>query len=276
MSDILYPVGRMIAGSLYKMQPVMDNFGKQKIGKDGAPMAEFNFGLAIPKGSETHWSQTPWGQEILKVGASAYPKEHVTPSFAWKIIDGDSTVPNKKGNLPSNQEGYKGNWIIWFKQGWAPKLVNADGSQQLSEPDSIVPGYYIQVYGSCKSNAPSPSPGVYQNPIAVALAAYGERIVSIGVDTGSVGFGGGSLPVGASLVPLAGMSTPVAATLSPVPQTLGLAPPPNPAILMTAPPPPPPAAPYRQMTAKAGALTYEQMAGQGWTEVQMREHGYLV
>ena len=55
---------------------------------------------------------------------------------------------------------------------------------------------------------------------------------------------------------------------------------PNPAFLMPpAPPlaPPVPAAPpVRQMTAKAGGATYEQMIGAGWTDNLLREHGMML
>src|ERR1035437_7438280 len=201
--EILLPVGRMIGGSLYKPQPKLDNFGKPKHAADGAPMTSFNFGVAIPKGAEQHWSQSVWGAEIYKIGFAAYQAQCQNPAFAWKIIDGDSTVPNKKNRKPCDQEGYKGNWILWFGQSWCPKLVNKDGSQELTEPDSIVPGYFVQVYVSVKGNAPSPTPGVYLNPIAVALAGYGERIESVSVDTASVGFCTGAALVGMSAVPVA-------------------------------------------------------------------------
>jgi hypothetical protein len=282
MSDILFPVARMIGGNMYKPQRKLDNFGKPKLDKEGKPATAFNFGIAIAKGAEQHWSQTPWGAEILKVGQAAYPKEYSAPAFAWKLTDGDSNVPNKKGNLPCNQEGYPGHWIIWFNQAWCPKLVNADGKIQLTEPDSIVPGYFIQVFGSVKSNAPSPSPGVFLNPIAVALAGYGERIESSGVDTAAVGFGGGALPPGASAVPAGAL---VAATLnaaSPFANVAGVSATPalpNPAFLTIpggVPALPPALPPAHVMTANAAGASYEQMTGIGWTDDLLRAHGMMV
>jgi hypothetical protein len=282
MSDILFPVGRMIGGNLYKPQPKLDNFGKPKLDKSGQPATAFNFGIAIAKGGEQHWSKTAWGAIIAAVGQAAYPKEYVTPTFAWKVIDGDSTVPNKKGNLPCNQEGYKGHWVIWFNQGWQPKLVNADGKIQLTEPDSILPGYFVQVFGSCASNAPSPSPGVYLNPTAVALAAYGERIASTGVDTAAVGFGGGTLPPGASAVPASALVAATANAASPFDNVAGVSATPalpNPAFLAI--PgipaiPALPAAPAHVMTANAAGASYEEMTGIGWTDDLLRAHGMMV
>jgi hypothetical protein len=312
MTDIMFPVGRMIGGSVYKMQPVLDNFGKPKMEKDGVtPRTELVFGVAFPKTPGLHWSQEPWGQQIAQIGAAAYPQVYNNPAFAWKINDGDSTTPNKRGNIPCNQEGYKGCWVVWFKQGWAPKLVDATGKITLTEPDSILPGYYVQVLANCVGNAPSPTPGVYINPLAIALAAYGERIVSAGVDTANAGFGQGALPPGASLTPIGGLQPvqqpAVGGVVAPQFQAgnvqmgvsalpaaqAGLAinaashsngftpvsatgnaqtpPPPNHAILQI---PNAPATPV--MTAKAQGSTYNEFIAKGWTDQMLREHGYII
>jgi hypothetical protein len=285
MAEILFPVGRMIGGSLYKAQPVLDNFGKPKLDNAGAPRTEFNFGVAIPKTPGLHWSQETWGAQIKQTGDAAYPGQSSNPAFAWKIIDGDSTVPNKKNRKPCDQEGYRGSWVLWFKQSWCPKLVIADGSRELTEPDAIMPGYFVQVFGSVKGNAPSPTPGVFLNPIAVALAGYGERIETISVDTAAVGFGAGPKPAGMSAVPLAGMVTPPAnvsvgspygAAEAQAMQASGRGQvqfPPNPAILAV---PPIPAAPKgRIMLPAANGATYEQMIGAGWNDALLVQHGMM-
>jgi len=276
MAEILLPVGRMIGGSLYKPQPKLDNFGKPKLGADGKPLTGYNFGVAIPKAGEQHWAQTAWGAQIKAVGDAAYPGISGTPAFAWKVIDGDSAIPNKKNRKPCDQEGYRGHWVLWFSQTWAPKICNANGTQELTEIDAVVPGYFVQVYCSVKGNAPSPTPGVYLNPMAVALAGYGQRIETSSVDTAAVGFGNGPAPAGM-------MATPPGATTPPIvaqpnvsvgnpygtatPPAGMVAPPPNPAFLA-----PPPA---RQMTAAATA-TYEQYVSAGWNDAQLIAAGLMV
>ena len=278
MSDILFPVGRMIGGSVYKAQPVLDNFKKPKLNADGTPRTEFNFGVAIPKQGEAHWSQTPWGAQVWGVGSAAHPANHKNPSYAWKIVDGDSTTPNKAGRIPSDQEGYKGHWIIWFKQSWAPKLVTDKGTVQLIEPDQIMPGYYVEVFGSVVGNGTSPTPGVYINPQAVNRVAFGEKLATASVDTSSVGFGAGPLPAGASVTPIGGgfnpQPAPVAAWQPPANPVSAA---PNPAFLAVPPTPPAPPAPPSEpvLTAKAGGATYSQMISAGWKDAQLREHGYL-
>ena len=264
MTQVIFPVGRMVSGDLYKMFPRTDNFGKPKIGKTGQPEMQCNFGFAIAKGAETHWSQTEWGAEIFKIGKAAYPAEYASPSFAWKITDGDSSVPNKKGRAPNTNENYRGHWVIWFSQGWLPKLCNADGSQELVGHDAIVPGFYIRVMGDVKSNAPSPSPGVYINPSAVALIGEGDRIATE-VNTSAFATAPAALPPGARPV---------------TPAVAGFAPPvvPNPAFLQVPPPAPRPPVipPARVMTPAAQGATYAQMIEAGWTDELLIQHGMML
>ena len=282
MSEILFPVGRMIGGSVYTAQVEKDSFGKPKLNSEGKQLTSFSFGVAIPKQGEQHWSQTPWGQQVFQVGATAHANHHRLPTYAWKIKDGDSTVPNRNGTIMNQQPGHAGCWIVWFKQTWAPKLVADKGATPLLEPDQIIPGYYVEVYANVIGNT-GPTPGVYMNPIAVNRAAFGEKIVSTQtIDTTGVGFGASPLPTGASATPLGGfVPPPVAAVMPGLPiAPTGPAVVPNPAFLMPpAPPlaPPVPAAPpVRQMTAKAGGATYEQMIGAGWTDNLLREHGMML
>lgn len=278
MSEILFPAGRMIGGNLDKTFPRTEADGKTpKIGRDGQPEMQCSFGFAIPKGAETHWNQTPWGAEIYKVGAAAHPTLVASPAFSWKITDGDSQLPNKRGKRPCDQTGYPGHWVIWFSQGWLPKRVNANGTVELPE-GSIVPGYYIQVFGSVTGNklVPNGTPGVYLNPIAVALVGEGDKIVSNDVDTTAVGFGGAPLPQGARPVTAAApqFQTPPPFVAPAAPGIPSL--PPMPPGVQPAPDflnPPPPAGP--RMTAAATA-TREQYLAAGWTDAQLIQNGLMV
>jgi len=293
----------MVAGSLYRASD-KDGDGKPRVVKAGPnagkPAPQFFFRLAIPKGAERHWAETSWGQILWAEGHKAFPQAAQSPAFAWKVMDGDSAVPNKKGKKPNEQEGYPGNWIVTFTSAYAPRVCNHDGSQYLTEEDAIVPGYYVQVAGSTAGNASQQTPGIFVNPSIVSLQAYGERIET-GVDASAVGFGQGvALPPGASTAPPAGMKAPPATpgTPPPPPAAAGMAPgapppytppptvvAPHPGILAVpvAPPPPPPAAPVAppppaagpRMTAKAGGTTYAQYRAAGWTDEQMRAEGVM-
>lgn len=300
MSEIMFPVGRMVGGgSLYKMFAVTDKNGAPKLNKDGSPQMKCNFGVAIPKDPAfPHWSQTPWGQKVAAVAQAGFPNgEFNHPSFAWKIIDGDSKVPNKKGNVPANQTAYPGSWVIWFSQSWLPKLCNADGSQVLTQEDAIVPGYYVQVLADVKDNKPSESPGVYMNPSAVALAGYAEKIAGSGeVNTATAGFGGQPLPAGASAAPIGQMSAPAPVALSipglAMPAPVAAAPAPAPVAVapntayMAAPAPVVPAVPAapaapavpvapRTVSKDGQSALYDDMIKQGWTDALMAQHGWV-
>lgn len=295
--DILFPIGRLVRGSLYKGQD-KDAEGKPLVIKSGPNAGQarldFYFAVAIPKtAGHTHWAQTEWGQLIWGVGHAAFPQAAQAPSFAWKVVDGDSTVPNKKGRKPCDNEGYPGNWVVQFSSGFAPKIFTADGTQQITEVDAVKLGYFVQVYGSCDGNGSQSQPGVFVNHSMVAMAGYGPEIV-VGPDASAVGFGKGPAPAGMMSAPAAGAFNPapsVAAVpppVAPVPAAppVMAAPPapvavaPNPAILM---PPPPAAAPQVPaappavvMTAKAAGVTYEQMVAGGWTHEALVQHGYAL
>jgi hypothetical protein len=278
MTDILFPVGRMVGGSMYRANVRKNKATKQPELKNGHEVVSYGFGVAIAK-TQAAWQNEVWGAQIKAVGDAGHPGISMRPDYSWKIIDGDSVIPNTKNKRPCDQEGHPGNWVLWFSQSWAPKLVNANGTLELTEPDAIMPGYYIQVFGSVKDNGPSESPGVYLNPLAVALAGFGPRIVSSDVDTTTVGFGGGALPPGASSVPVGAMPVPGAAPNAPaasyapaapmVPPLAPVAPPvvtPNPAILHV---------PQRVMQPSAGGATYEALIAQGWTDALLLQHGHM-
>ena len=209
--NITTPVGRLVGGSLYEPETT-DYDGKPLVGKDKVtPRQNFSFGVAIPKTPGQHWANEPWGAPIWALAHRAFPNgETQHPAFAWKITDGDSQIPNKRNRKPCEREGFPGHWVMWFSGGFAPKIYNADGSQQILEKDAIKPGYYVQVFGNVTDNKPSQSPGIYINHVYVALSAYGPEI-SIGPDVSAAGFGQNvALPPGASATPPAGSFAPAA------------------------------------------------------------------
>ena len=305
--NILTPTGRLVAGSLYEPQ-TKDQSGAPlviKTGPDaGKATQKFYFGLAIPK-TQAAWWDEPWGKEILAVGQAGFPQgQWKLPSFAWKIVDGDSQVPNKMNRKPCDNEGYPGNWVLNFSSSFAPKVYNSDGSAIIADEGAVKLGYYIQVAGSVDANNNLQNPGVYLNHRMVALQGYGPEITR-GPDPTSVGFGKGPAPAGMLATPPGAMHnapavpgspmvpgpgvpdmppvatpppapvavTPHPAFLSPPPAIPGVgAPPPPPAA--PAPPPPPPAGP--QMTAKAAGQPYAEFIKAGWTDANLRAHGYMV
>jgi len=233
--NITSPVGRIVMGSLYDPSTT-DAEGKPLVVKTGPnagqPRVNYFFALAIPKGAEPHWAHTPWGQQIWNVGNQAFPNAAQSPAFAWKIEDGDSQIPNKKGRKPCENEGWRGHWILKFSGGFAPKVYQQEGAGyvQVMQKDFCKPGYFVEVAFSVDGNGSQSQPGVYINHSMVCFRAYGPEI-SFGPDVASAGFGQSALPAGASMTPPAGaIPMPQAPAAAPV----GYAPPPVPGLMPSA------------------------------------------
>lgn len=279
--ELLTPVGRLVQGSLYEPQttdaenkPLTVRTGPNQ----GQPRVEYYFALAIEKGTERHWAETPWGALVWAVGHAGFPNGQADAStFAWKIVDGDSTIPNRVGKKPCDREGYPRHWILNFNSGFAPGIYTDDGSQQILEPNFINLGDYIQVYGSINDNGSLQQPGVFLNHSMIAFSRYGTRII-LGADPKSVGFGKSPIPSGALTMPPEGrfnpapvsslVNSPISPVIPPVPSS---PPVPHYGILT----PSVPSVPVRVMLSPAGNHTYEQLIANGWTDALLVQHGMM-
>jgi hypothetical protein len=274
--NFLTPVGRIVWGLPSKPQN-KDKDGRPlliKKGPDmGKPATRYPFGFAIPKAGESHWRETTWGAIIWHAGTAGFPGgQTALPTFAWKVIDGDSTTPNEAMKRPCDQEGHRGHWVLRFSSSYVPKHFNRDGSAAV-DPSTFYTGCYIQVAGNVAANGEVSKPGVYLNPGMVAFQGHGAPIES-GPDASAVGFGQAPLPAGASATPVAGMAAPAAVAPSAVavaPLPVAVAP--APAFIQPPPPPAPSVGPM--MTAKAGGVPYAAFIAQGWTDATLRANGYL-
>jgi hypothetical protein len=299
---VLLPPGRIVSGNLYEGDAT-DFDGNPAFFPQGHPKAgqakiSYYFAVAIPKvAGHTHWGFTDWGAQILAFGRAAWPSGQAdAPTFAWKIGDGDSTVPNKKGKKNCDREGNPGHWIVGLSSSYAPRIYTRDAGGRAAEwlvKDAIKPGDFAQVQITVASNERNSNPGVYLNHSMVMFLGYGERI-RMGADPNSVQWA--APPAGASAIPTGGAmpsnTPPPAPGAAPPPPGTAAAPPPPaaaaappPAVAVapspgfTAPPPPPAAAPAPTgpvMTAKAGSYTYAQMIAAGWTDATLKANGYLV
>lgn len=310
-TNITSPVGRVVMGSLYSPNTT-DAEGKPLVVKNGpnAGQARTNyfFALAIPKGSEQHWAHTAWGRKIWDVGNAAFPQAAQSPSFAWKIEDGDSQIPNKRGRKPCDNEGWKGHWILKFSGGFAPKVYRQEGSGyvQVLDADYVKPGYFVEVAFSVDGNGSQTQPGVYLNHSMVCFRAFGQEI-SFGPNVEEAGFGQSALPAGASAMPLpSAVPMPSGPTGAAAPSVTGVPPAalptatvavlPNPQFLqvpagapalptsstsatavLAVPLPTATASPSSgpKMTAKAGGASYQAFIAAGWTDANLIAQGYM-
>lgn len=206
----------------------------------GEPMLECYFGLAIPKapnqlaaalaamglpGFKQGWAIKPvfadgqswdqkypgvpyWGEVIWLEGHKDFPQlinpqtqRIESPTFAWKIDDGDDQTPKGERNMSNAQrEGYPGCWIINLKSGGLPKVYDENG-KPLLDKGLIKRGWWVEVYGSVQGNGQKLKAGVYLNHQMVSYRAPDKEIV-YGPDPTKVGFGKFALPAGVTTQPL--------------------------------------------------------------------------
>jgi hypothetical protein len=303
---ILTPVGRLVRGSLY--EPQTEDFEGNPLtiktgAKAGQPRVHFYLAIAIPKNGETHWANATcpamngaindWGAVIWRIGHLAFPNGQAdSPTFAWKIIDGDSQIPDGKQVRPCDRKGHPGHWILNFGGGFPPQICDKMGTRYLNqndEKDVINLGDYIQIAGTVTDNATTAKPGIYLNYAAISQQGYGEPII-LGVDIKKVGFGHSPVPHGASQTKIGGMPavTPQQTSQYAAPVASQTPPPYYPPMLAqpqqtpqyTAPPaqsvvPPVRVAPRKIMLEKAQGATYEQFIAAGWTDDAMVHEGYM-
>lgn len=272
VQEILLPEGRLVGGHPMIMNPVKDDHGKPKVGSDGQPMTQTYIGVAIRKGTETDWKQTEWGQKIQAAAMSGWPNgEFNAPAFAWKIDDGDSTIPNKRGIAPCSREGYPGHWIVKCSTSLPVKCFHAgryEPINQIQDKNEIKPGDYCRVFLNAKANNPSQSPGVYLNPSLFELSRAGELIVLDGGPSAADVFGGGGAPAQSAPVQQPAAQPPAAGApaLQPARDFLQG---PQPGAQPAPPAQPQQPAPEPKFRTPQGDFTRAQLQGYGWNDQQI-------
>lgn len=264
-NEILTPVGRMVQGHPMKLNPVLDKNNVQKINKAGDPQVQAFVALAILKGTEQHWNQTEWGQKIYLAGQAGWPGgEFQAPTFAWKITDGDSAVPNKKGKLPCNNEGFPGHWVIYASNGFAPDCFsNGNYAVQVMRQETFKTGDYVRLALTAKANGSTESPGVYVNMLGCELIQAGVAIQSSSLDAqGTFGAATAALPPDAQVDPNIPASAPAQTQQTgPPPPTTAAGPPAPPTTVVQ------PAHDF--LTVGGQQYTADQLRKGGWTEDQI-------
>lgn len=216
-TEILFPPMRLVQGDLYKANDT-DYVTKQKKiypaghAKAGQPKIDYFFAGAIEKKpGEQAWWVTPWGAICVAVATAAFPNGQTQiPSFAWKIEDGDSMIPNKAGRKNGESEGMPGHWIVNFSTVIPLKVYQEQNGRWAEWPqvDAVKLGDFVEVKGSVSGNGQAGNPGIYVNPDMIAFRGYGKRIVRAYADPNTAGFGQSALPAGASAAPLGGVPMP--------------------------------------------------------------------
>lgn len=170
----------------------------------GLQSTDCYFAVAVPKAGETDWKQTAWGQQIHNKAVQDWPNgEHGAATFAWKIIDGDSMVPNTKGKKPAEREGWAGHWVLQLNTMFNVKCFHVgkyEPMMQIADEQEIKTGDYCRVLMNVKGNGPSESPGIYLNPDKFELSRAGTPIISDSGTSAADAFGGNGTATPAATV----------------------------------------------------------------------------
>ncbi len=269
--EITSPVGRLVGGHPMVSHPVTDDITKlPKMQRDGVtPQIQFYVGIAIPKGVEVHWKDTEWGAKIYAEALASWPNgEHQQPTFSWKIVDGDSQVPNKRMKKPCDREGYPGHWVIHCSNGFAIKSYHLGKynpmTDLIQQKEAIKTGDYCRVVFSVKSNNSTQTAGMYVNPSLFELYQAGIAIISENEPDAQATLGAvqGQLPTGA----LVDTNIPAAQP--------GMAPAAQPGMAPAAQPGMAPAAPAMDFVQGPVDVKYTTSDGGQWTEAQLLQAGY--
>lgn len=285
---VRFGVGRLVQGSLYtgdtkddKGQPFLYATGKNI----GQPYTKYWFNVAFKK-TQARWQDEAWGALAFAAGKFAWPQgQWERDGFAWKVIDGDSAVPNSEGNIPREKEGFPGHWVVRFGGTMAPRVaryLEGDAEPRFIHDDGAVKlGDYVQVNGSVEGNKSQKTPGVYVNYSVVCLVGYGDPITP-SMSLTDAGFTRDGLPPEASAIPKGApaLNAPPAPSV-PIAAAPASPPAPIPTLPHTAPlDVPPPAGPRYVLGAAAiekGAKTVEDvLAWPGWSLEIALQHSYVI
>ena len=191
---LMLPCGRIVQGHPMEGHQQKDNANQPKTMRDGSPLMSYYIAVALVKGAEQHWAQTEWGQILYAAGVEGWPNgEHGAPTFAWKVVDGDSTVPDRSGTSPSQKEGFPGHWVVRISSCFQYPCYHAGKYQAhevIQNPKEIKCGDYVRVEVSTLGNGPvSQSPGIYINPLQLEVSRAGVQIISKSMPDAAGAFG---------------------------------------------------------------------------------------
>lgn len=196
-----------VSGNLFKGRPKLDfNTKAPKMDRQGNPMTEYGFGLAIPKsilndaapGRPGHiW--TVLHEEAFKL----FPSRQIPPAFAMKFKDGDGI--DDKGIPFSQRAGYKDHIVLACTTSIQPKFYRFENGQNIPITEGIKCGDYVDVQLNVKAHPAigQGKAGLYVNPFAVRFLGYGEEIINMPSGDDIFGTAAPVIPQGASAMPMA-------------------------------------------------------------------------
>lgn len=221
-TEITTPVGRMVWGG-FKPRQKIDTNTKQPVFKDGKPVMQMSFGLAIQK---TDFA--PVWAVMAKEAMRFYPSGTFPPGFALKFADGDGIDSN--GKPFAEREGYRGCYVLAISSELDPPPIMqlSNGTYVQVPADQMKTGYYYRVnlgidaHGK-KQGVPTAKEGLYLNPRLIEFVGYGAEIFNAPDAVAVFGGAAVALPPGASAIPVAS-AQPMPASAPMQPQPVAAAP----------------------------------------------------
>src|SRR4051812_12863799 len=116
MAQEILVQGRIVWGHPSRLSPKKNARTKQTEMKDGQPVMQCAFGLAVDKNT---FGQQLWPL-LYKEAMSAFPNG-IPSNFTYKFKDGDTN--DAKGQPYNKREGYAGHCVLTIStQGFAPQV----------------------------------------------------------------------------------------------------------------------------------------------------------
>lgn len=172
-TQVITPSGRIVWGNPLVGREKKDNAG-QRVLKDGKPVVEYQFGLAIPK------DQFGELAAAMQAEAQAACPQGVPADFAYKMKDGD-TGQDAKGGPLSAKPGYAGCFILALSTEFAIPVYKRNGAAFEQMAAGLKTGDYVRAQVTINGHGRAAGkmgakPGLYINPNMVEFLGYGEEI----------------------------------------------------------------------------------------------------
>ena len=200
--------GRIVwtAGDLFKGRQKIDMNTKQpRIGKDGQPMMEYGFGLAVPKSVVNQQAAGQPGEIFAVMFEQAYqiyPNRQLPPAFAFKFKDGDGIDP--EGKSFALRPGYKDHYVLSLTSGLPIQYFIQENGMNIVVNEGIKCGDYVMVQVRVKAHGAQGQgkPGLYLNPQMALRVGFGEAIINAPSADQVFGTAPIAVPAGASAMPI--------------------------------------------------------------------------
>lgn len=212
-TQIITPPGRIVWGNPLVGREKKDNNGAPVL-KDGKPVLEYQFGLAVPKNL--------FGElgAAMQAEAQAACPQGIPADFAYKMKDGD-TGQDARGNPLSGKPGYAGCYVLACSTTFPIPVYRRAGDNFEQLTQGVKTGDFVRAqltiagHGRAAGKTGSKA-GLYLNPNMVEFLGYGEEIRGQASPDDAFGAPVAALPAGASATPVA--SGPPPAVAPPAPQ----------------------------------------------------------